>query len=820
MMRSYYLRIGLISLVLALLTAGLIWRAVADSSIRILASAPNGDAVSVGTTIRLTFSTDVDRRSAEQQFALSPPAPGRFFWEDRTMVFEPGQALDAATEYRVTLLAGVRDIGGRVSGEEQGWTFRTRSQRLLALRDAANGSAEIWSVLPDGSNAQLIFSAAQGINSIAVDSSGDYLVYVEPRGSERTALMLLDLADGSTRPLVDTPEASVSGAQWSPNGEFIVFERRALVNGALGVPRLWLTQPDGTLLGPLFSGDGSDISYAAAWAPDGNRIAFLDGSSLEILLYDFLAIAASRWAIVARRRSVGCPMAVAWCMPARNRRAARRCYACVATTCNSSSAPISPMVMVVRGAPLWLRTAARSLLAAATAPRPQCKSGSHPPSAARRAALPQTVIIRIHSRFGRPMARSLPSCAAVSAASPRAAPGHRPRRRRTAPSPRKRHPARVGTVGAEHAAPRLRLCCAQVDGAQSACPQRIVLRSRVWMGFLNPDPCAHASSFARPWLEAPRLQSKARRFSLPVLVQHFLQCSFFGNILCKVSQFLLCYAYATCTADRATTRASDTSRRARRAFVARRSAGRIVLVGQRGCSARRGTRGERCAPGAEARFPWLPRATGYPARRGDHGSKTGRARASAPGPGRRRQFTGRYRRRRDRRPAGTGPPCLARSARRCRPVAVQCPPRGSVRFRPRHRPRRLDGSAAAPLGVRHAGAARQCSRTRRTPARLRCGGCLASFCLSQPPNTPGATAAVCRRAAHACGADQRHHRPVSPPTAAPVAVRTTWHLRGLSDTHRADGDLQCPRSYPRPPGQRAFAQLAPPPGNAARSISR
>ncbi|MBC8075460.1 MAG: PD40 domain-containing protein, partial [Chloroflexales bacterium] len=72
---------------------------------------------------------------------------------------------------------------------------------------------------------------------------------------------------------------------WSPAGDLIAFERRTLVNGTIGPPHLWLAQPDGTTLGPLYT--GQDISFAPAWAPDGEKLAFTNGLSQTLNLFAF-----------------------------------------------------------------------------------------------------------------------------------------------------------------------------------------------------------------------------------------------------------------------------------------------------------------------------------------------------------------------------------------------------------------------------------------------------------------------------------------------------------------------------------------------------
>ncbi len=284
---TYYARIGLASLVLALLTALLIWRGPQIGDVMVVAFSPTGSTVPAGAAISFTFSRPVDRRSAEQSFVITPVVPGRFFWSDRTLTFRPTRPLEPETSYQVTIKTGLRDAQGRANSTEAVWTFRTRSPQLLLVA-APGATPALWLSAADSSAAQPALDAPEGVNGVAISPDGRQAVVVVPRGPQRMALMLLDLESGSTRPLVDEASVSASGPAWSPLGDFIAFERRAVLEQGLGQARIWLAQPDGTSLGPL-SGDGEEISYAPAWSPDGNRIAFVDGSTQALGIYDFFS---------------------------------------------------------------------------------------------------------------------------------------------------------------------------------------------------------------------------------------------------------------------------------------------------------------------------------------------------------------------------------------------------------------------------------------------------------------------------------------------------------------------------------------------------
>lgn len=286
---TYTHRIVAFSLLLALLTALLLWWGPAARTVNVVTRAPTGEEVSVGAPIRIIFSQPVDRLSVEERFTLTPETSGRFLWEGQTVTFQPDQPLRPATTYQVTLQPGITDQAARSTTQEAiGWTFRTRDPRLLLRRQAPDGAGILLLADADGDSERELLREPAGITDMTVAPDGSQALITVSRSAERSALLLVNLDDGSTRPLVDSPDVSASMAAWSPNGSLIAFERRAVQDGAIDDPAIWLAQPDGTSFGPVT--ESGQVGLAPAWSPDGSRLAFTETTSQTVTIYAFTSV--------------------------------------------------------------------------------------------------------------------------------------------------------------------------------------------------------------------------------------------------------------------------------------------------------------------------------------------------------------------------------------------------------------------------------------------------------------------------------------------------------------------------------------------------
>ncbi|NOK59219.1 MAG: hypothetical protein GFH27_549283n320 [Chloroflexi bacterium AL-W] len=123
---NFYLRIGIVSVSLAIATMSAILFAPRIEEISVIAFEPDVADVPLESILAITFSRPVEHVSAEQAFVLYPTVKGRFEWEDTTLLFVPAESMQTQQNYRITIRPGITDTHGYTNRTETSWTFRTR----------------------------------------------------------------------------------------------------------------------------------------------------------------------------------------------------------------------------------------------------------------------------------------------------------------------------------------------------------------------------------------------------------------------------------------------------------------------------------------------------------------------------------------------------------------------------------------------------------------------------------------------------------------------------------------------------------------------
>src|SRR5258707_864374 len=87
------------------------------------------ESASSQAAIRITFDEPVDVSSAEAFLTINPPAPGKWSTAEKSVTFQPAQALQVGQLYTVRVEPGLAASTGRRLKQALEWTFRIRSPR-------------------------------------------------------------------------------------------------------------------------------------------------------------------------------------------------------------------------------------------------------------------------------------------------------------------------------------------------------------------------------------------------------------------------------------------------------------------------------------------------------------------------------------------------------------------------------------------------------------------------------------------------------------------------------------------------------------------
>jgi hypothetical protein len=136
--------------------------------------ADTASQVSAGTSIRVAFSSPMNRDEVERGFSIYPSVPGVFSWSGTTLTFSPTERLVPDTRYAVSLI-GVHDAAGNPLAGDPSFSFTTRSGAQVVKVDPGIGASgvsptdiSLWFSLPVDAHS---VAAALSVRDVTRDSA-------------------------------------------------------------------------------------------------------------------------------------------------------------------------------------------------------------------------------------------------------------------------------------------------------------------------------------------------------------------------------------------------------------------------------------------------------------------------------------------------------------------------------------------------------------------------------------------------------------------------------------------------------------------------
>jgi Tol biopolymer transport system component len=248
----------------------------------------DGAEAGVNGPIRLVFSEPMDAASVETRFQLDPPVKGRFEWADqrKMLLFWPDMPFQSGTNLTIHLEKGAESQANQKIRRSVRLPVKVRQPGMVFLSPVDH--PEIWSVKEPGQPPTQITFSGGSVFDFNVSPDGNHLVYSALNSDN--GLDLWEIQRNGSQPKLILPcqgDWCINPA-YSPDGRRVAYSRRKAAGTpgeGPGVPVLWMLSLDTQKTLPVID-DPNIGGFDPIWSPDGKSLAFFDGLSGGVRVYD------------------------------------------------------------------------------------------------------------------------------------------------------------------------------------------------------------------------------------------------------------------------------------------------------------------------------------------------------------------------------------------------------------------------------------------------------------------------------------------------------------------------------------------------------
>ena len=185
----------------------------------------SGGEVGAHSRIGIEFAQAMNQASVESAFAVEPPVPGKFIWEDRKLWFTPNEPFRLGVTYIARITTGAISIGGQRVKNDVVWRFAVREPSIVYIAPASD-ARELWSVAVGGGEPKALTGTGGMIYDFAVSPDGETIAYTVVNEQTGIDLWLMNRDGSNQRLAVNCAADRCITPNWAPDGSRLAYSRQ------------------------------------------------------------------------------------------------------------------------------------------------------------------------------------------------------------------------------------------------------------------------------------------------------------------------------------------------------------------------------------------------------------------------------------------------------------------------------------------------------------------------------------------------------------------------------------------------------------------